>query len=87
MEEGGRGAQEGLGPPRRLCLVSRHSGVRGDLARARHPCARRVLRRGGPEVAEGSLHPRGLRALFFHGVEDGARGSSEGSYCLWMLLW
>lgn len=52
MEEGGRGAQGGPGGPRRLYLDSRHRGVRGDLARARRPCARRVLRRGGPEVAE-----------------------------------
>lgn len=85
MEEVGRGAQGGPGGPR-LYLDSRHRGVRGDLARARRPCARRVLRRGG-RGGRGSLHPRGLRAPFFHGVEDGARGTSKGSCCLWMLLW
>lgn len=58
--EGGRAgglAREARGP-RRLRLGSRHRGVRGDPARARRPCARRVLRRGGPAAPEGPSSPR-----------------------------
>lgn len=80
MEEGGRGVLEGSWAPRHLCLGSGNRGVsaeirRGPAAHVRGVCcggaALRWLREPPPAL--------GLRAPFFHGVVDGARGSSEGS--------
>lgn len=86
MEEGGRGARGagGLEPAAPLPGLRVSRFPRGSGAVPWPMCVACVAA-GRPCDCRRTLQPRACVLPFFHGVEDGGRGSSEGLYCPWML--